>query len=52
MTQQHARISCENLPVLLKLENMFISLLLSIGLKEGDSFEHYVLAQILILDHF
>ncbi len=25
MTQQHARISCENLPVPLKLENLIIS---------------------------
>ncbi len=33
MTQQHARISHENLLVPLKLENIIISLLLWIGLK-------------------
>ncbi len=33
MTQQHARISHENLPIPLKLENIIISLLLGIELK-------------------
>ncbi len=33
MTQCHARISRENLPVLLKLENIIKSLQLRIGLK-------------------
>ncbi len=42
MTQCHARISRENLPVPLKLENIIIRLPLWIGLKYGDSFEHWL----------
>ncbi len=42
MTQQHARISRGNLPVPLKLQNIIIRLPLWIGLKKGDSFEHWL----------
>ncbi len=47
MTQCHARISCENLPVPLKLENIVISQTLRIRLKEGDSFEHWLVMYLL-----
>ncbi len=47
MTQQHARISRKNLPVPLKLENIIVSLPLWIGLKQGDSFEHWLVTYLL-----
>ncbi len=46
MTQCHARISHENLPVPLKLENIIISYKW-IGLKAGESFEHWLVMYLL-----
>ncbi len=47
MTQYYARISRENLPVPLKLESIIISYPLWIGLKYGDSFEHWLVMYLL-----
>ncbi len=47
MTQCYARIFNENLPLPLKLENIIIRLLLWIGLKEGESFEHWLVMYLL-----
>ncbi len=42
MMWQHAQITHENLLIPLKLQNIIISIPLWIGLKQGYSFEHWL----------